>query len=55
MTDPGVLRVPERDDAYDWRAAWLAVIDQTTGASLTSEWLEQAHPYITVRLQDAAR
>ncbi|MEV4577116.1 hypothetical protein AB0K16_28130 [Nonomuraea jabiensis] len=28
----------ERDEGYDWRAAMLAVIDQTTGARLTSEW-----------------
>ncbi|WP_240196874.1 DUF6461 domain-containing protein [Nonomuraea lactucae] len=45
----------ERDEDYDWRAAMLAVIDQTTGARLTSEWLEQLHPYITVRMPDAAR
>jgi len=45
----------ERDEGYDWRAAMLAVIDQTTGARLTSEWLEQPHPYIAVRVPDAAR
>jgi hypothetical protein len=33
----------------------LAVIDQTTGARLTSEWLEQAHSYISVRMPDAGR
>lgn len=40
---------------YDWQTAMLAVIDQTTGARLTSEWLEQPHPYITVRMPEAAR
>ncbi|MGN9786838.1 DUF6461 domain-containing protein [Nonomuraea sp. ZG12] len=45
----------ERDEDYDWIAAWLAVIDQTTGARLTGDWLEQAHPYMTVSLSDAAR
>jgi hypothetical protein len=54
MTD-FFVEFEERDEDYDWQAAWLAVIDQTTGARLTSEWLEQAHPYATVRLPDAAR
>ncbi|MEV4383911.1 DUF6461 domain-containing protein [Streptosporangium sp. NPDC049644] len=45
----------ERGEGYDWQAAMLAVIDQTTGARLTSEWLEQPHPYIAVRMPDAAR
>jgi len=36
-------------------AAMLAVIDQATGARLTGEWLEQPHPYTTVRMPDAAR
>ncbi|MFI7450630.1 hypothetical protein ACIBQX_24260 [Nonomuraea sp. NPDC049714] len=40
---------------YDWRAASLAVIDRTTGARLTGEWLEQPHPYVTVRMPDATR
>ncbi|MFI7466836.1 DUF6461 domain-containing protein [Nonomuraea sp. NPDC049646] len=40
---------------YDWRAACLAVIDRTTGARLTGEWLEQPHPYVTVRMPDATR
>ncbi|WP_157519309.1 hypothetical protein [Herbidospora mongoliensis] len=40
----------ERDDDYDWRAAWLALIDRTTGASLPREWLNQAQPYVAVRL-----
>ncbi|RBQ15798.1 hypothetical protein DP939_32795 [Spongiactinospora rosea] len=44
----------ERDQHYDWQAAMLAVIDQTTGARLTSQWLAQPHPYITVRMPDAA-
>ncbi|NUW43336.1 DUF6461 domain-containing protein [Nonomuraea rhodomycinica] len=38
---------------YDWRAACLAVIDHSTGARLTGEWLEQPHPYMTVRMPDA--
>jgi hypothetical protein len=63
---PGISRWPElaamtdffiefedRGDDYDWQAAWLAVIDQTTGARLTSEWLDQPHPYATVRMPDA--
>ncbi|MGP4102071.1 DUF6461 domain-containing protein [Nonomuraea sp. KM90] len=54
MTD-FFVEFEERDEDYDWIAAWLAVIEQTTGARLTSEWLEQAHPYITVRMPDAAR
>ncbi|MFI7424942.1 hypothetical protein [Nonomuraea sp. NPDC049684] len=43
--------------SVDWRgsAAMLAVIDRTTGARLTGEWLEQPHPYLTVRMPDAAR
>ncbi|WP_125634673.1 DUF6461 domain-containing protein [Nonomuraea sp. WAC 01424] len=45
----------ERGEDYDWQAAMLAVIDQTTGARLTSEWLEQPHPYVTVRMPDALR
>ncbi|MFD8532508.1 DUF6461 domain-containing protein [Streptosporangium canum] len=40
---------------HDWRAACLAVIDRTTGARLTGEWLEQPHPYVTVRMPDATR
>ncbi|MEU8402850.1 DUF6461 domain-containing protein [Nonomuraea sp. NPDC048892] len=40
---------------YDWRAACLAVIDRSTGARLTGEWLEQPHPYVTVRMPDATR
>ncbi|MFC7109575.1 hypothetical protein ACFQQB_59800 [Nonomuraea rubra] len=40
---------------HDWRAACLAVIDRTTGARLTGEWLDQAHPYVTVRMPDATR
>ncbi|RBQ16905.1 hypothetical protein DP939_27975 [Spongiactinospora rosea] len=44
----------ERGQYYDWQAAMLAVIDQTTGARLTSEWLAQPHPYTTVRMPDAA-
>ncbi|WP_031161692.1 DUF6461 domain-containing protein [Streptosporangium roseum] len=40
---------------YDWRAAFLAVIDRTTGARLTGEWLKQPHPYVTVRMPDAIR
>ncbi|RBQ17218.1 hypothetical protein DP939_25055 [Spongiactinospora rosea] len=44
----------ERDQHYDWQAAMLAVIDQTTGARLTGEWLKRPHPYITVRMPDAA-
>ncbi|MET9245510.1 DUF6461 domain-containing protein [Nonomuraea sp. NPDC003709] len=54
MTD-FFVEFDERDEDYDWSAAWLAVIDQTTGARLTSEWLEQAHPYVTVHMPDAAR
>ncbi|GAA2417380.1 DUF6461 domain-containing protein [Nonomuraea africana] len=54
MTD-FFVEFEERDEDYDWQAAMLAVIDQTTGARLTSEWLEQPHPYITVRMPDAAR
>ncbi|MEU4834026.1 DUF6461 domain-containing protein [Streptosporangium sp. NPDC023615] len=38
---------------YDWKAAFLAVIDHTTGVWLTGEWLEQPHPYVTVRMPDA--
>ncbi|MGV9324095.1 DUF6461 domain-containing protein [Streptosporangium sandarakinum] len=40
---------------HDWRTAFLAVIDHTTGARLTREWLEQPHPYVTVRMPDATR
>jgi hypothetical protein len=40
---------------YDWRAACLAVIGRTTGARLTGGWLEQPHPYVTVRMPDATR
>jgi hypothetical protein len=40
---------------HDWRAACLAVIDRTTGARLTGEWLEQPHPYVTVRMPDPTR
>ncbi|MEO3873678.1 DUF6461 domain-containing protein [Nonomuraea sp. B12E4] len=40
---------------YDWRATCLAVIDRTTGARLTREWLEQSHPYVTVRIPDVTR
>ncbi|PZG18396.1 hypothetical protein [Nonomuraea aridisoli] len=54
MTD-FFVEFEERDEGYDWRGAWLAVIDQTTGARLNGEWLEQAHPYITVRVSDAVR
>ncbi|WP_147269115.1 hypothetical protein [Sphaerisporangium album] len=45
MTD-SFAEFEKRGDGYDWRAAWFAVIDQATGARLTSEWLEQAHPYV---------
>ncbi|MEU7858709.1 DUF6461 domain-containing protein [Nonomuraea sp. NPDC049141] len=45
----------ERDDDYDWRAAWLALIDQTTGAKLTSAWFDQTHPYVMVHVPDAIR
>ncbi|MEU6799265.1 hypothetical protein ABZ907_46905 [Nonomuraea wenchangensis] len=44
-----------RDEDYDWQAAMLPVIGQTTGARLTSEWLEQPHPYMTVPMPDGAR
>ncbi|MEV0597274.1 DUF6461 domain-containing protein [Nonomuraea cavernae] len=54
MTD-FFINFEERDEDYDWKAAMLAVIDHTTGARLTSEWLQQPHPYITVRMPDAAR
>ncbi|MEU1388162.1 MULTISPECIES: hypothetical protein [unclassified Nonomuraea] len=37
------------DDGQALPLGQLAVIDQTTGARLTSEWLEQPHPYTTVR------
>ncbi|MEZ7124620.1 hypothetical protein ACBR40_04710 [Nonomuraea sp. AD125B] len=43
MTDV-LVDFDERDEDYDWQAAMLAVIGQTTGARLTSEWLEQPHP-----------
>ncbi|GIH26335.1 hypothetical protein Aph01nite_46450 [Acrocarpospora phusangensis] len=65
---PGISRWPElaamtdffmedddRGDDYDWKAAWLAVIDQTTGARLTSGWFDEPHPYATVRMPDATR
>ncbi|MGI5487974.1 DUF6461 domain-containing protein [Microtetraspora malaysiensis] len=42
-------------DGYDWMAAWLTVIDQTTGARLTTEWFQTEHPYVTVCMPDAAR
>lgn len=54
MTD-FFVEFEERGDDYDWQAAWLAVIDQTTGARLTCEWFDQAHPYVTVRMSDATR
>ncbi len=38
---------------YDWQVAFLAVIDHTTGARLTGEWLERPHPYVTVSMSDA--
>nr|WP_260407838.1 DUF6461 domain-containing protein [Planomonospora venezuelensis] len=40
---------------YDWQAAFLAVIDRTTGARLTGEWLERPHPCVTVRVPDVTR
>ncbi|GAA3078805.1 DUF6461 domain-containing protein [Streptosporangium carneum] len=40
---------------HDWKPACLAVIDHTTGARLTGEWLEQPHPYVTVHMPDATR
>lgn len=51
---------PDEDDlgdraGCDWRAACFAVIDRTTGARLTGEWLERPHPYVTVRVPDATR
>ncbi|WP_084957040.1 DUF6461 domain-containing protein [Thermoactinospora rubra] len=65
---PGISRWPEleamedffvefeeRGDDYDWRAAWLALVDQTTGAKLTSQWLDQEHPCVTVNTADATR
>lgn len=64
MTDFFAAPAPEDEDededdlnhraGYDWRAACLAVIDRTTGARLTREWLEQPHPYVTVRMPDAS-
>jgi hypothetical protein len=58
--DPDEDEEADEDDLddradYDWRAACLAVIDRTTGARLTGEWLEQPHPYVTVRMPDATR
>ncbi|MGW2162039.1 hypothetical protein [Nonomuraea sp. NPDC001699] len=44
----------DRSDHY-WRAACLAVIDHTTGARLTSEWLKPPHPYVMVRMPDVTR
>ncbi|MEV4577113.1 DUF6461 domain-containing protein [Nonomuraea jabiensis] len=56
--DPDEEEEEDEDDLddradYDWRAACLALIDRTTGARLTGEWLEQPHPYVTVRMPDA--
>jgi hypothetical protein len=54
MTD-FFVEFEERDDDYDWQAAWLALIEQTTGARLSAEWLDQAHPCVTVNVTDATR
>lgn len=54
MTD-FFVEFEERGDEYDWRAGWLAVIEQTTGARLSVEWLDQAHPCVTVNTTDATR
>ncbi|NRQ36385.1 hypothetical protein HII36_31795 [Nonomuraea sp. NN258] len=40
-------------DGYDWRAACLTVIEQTTGARLTLGWEQRPRPYVTFRLSDA--
>lgn len=49
------IEFDKRAHDYDWRAACLALIEQTTGARLTSEWLDQAHPCITVNMAEATR
>lgn len=54
MTD-FFVEFEERGDDYDWMAAWLTVIDQTTGARLNSDWFQGEHPYVTVSMPDAAR
>lgn len=54
MTD-FFIEFEERGDYYDWQAAGLALIEQTTGARLSTEWLDRAHPCVTVNMTDATR